>query len=70
MADLSTVGTGAMQDILMSITGTNGLTSAIDEMTGFIVSFKHIFIATFEALSVPIKGLIHQINAIHLALEW
>jgi hypothetical protein len=69
MADLSTVGTGAMQDILMSITGTNGLTSAIDEMTGFIVSFKHIFIATFEALSVPIKGLIHQINAIHLALS-
>lgn len=69
MADLSTVGTGAMQDILMSITGTNGLTSAIDEMTGFIVSFKHIFIATFEALSVPIKGLIHQINAVHLALS-
>ena len=69
MADLSTVGTGAMQDILMSITGTNGLTSAIDEMTGFIVSFKHVFIATFEALSVPIKGLIHQINAVHLALS-
>tara|TARA_R100000353_G_scaffold53106_1_gene42453 strand:- start:12016 stop:14241 length:2226 start_codon:yes stop_codon:yes gene_type:complete len=69
MADLSTVGTGAMQDILMSITGTNGLTSAIDETTGFIISFKHIFIATFEALAQPIRGIIHQINAIHLALS-
>ena len=69
MADLGTVGTGAMQDILMSITGTNGLTNAIDETTGFIISFKHIFIAAFEALSLPIKGLIHQINAVHLALD-
>jgi hypothetical protein len=69
MADLSTVGTGAMQDILMSITGTNGLTSAIDETTGYIISFKHIFIATFEALALPIKGLMHQINAIHLSLS-
>ena len=69
MADLSAVGTGAMQDILLSITGTNGMTAAIDEVTASIITFKELFIASFNVLSIPVQSLLHQINAVQLALS-
>jgi len=69
MADLSAVGTGAMQDILLSITGTNGMTAAIDEVTASIITFKELFIASFNVLSIPVQSLLYQINAVQLALS-
>ena len=68
MADMSAVGTGAMQDILMAITGTNGMTAAVDEATASIITFKELFISAFKVISIPVVSLTHQVNALHLAL--
>jgi hypothetical protein len=57
MADMSAVGTGAMQDILLTITGTNGLTSAIDYLTEGIIYFEATFKTVFAAISIPVTIL-------------
>ena len=55
MADLSAVGTGAMQDILMTMTGTAGISSAIDSLTAGIIYFKAAFTTVFHAMSSEIS---------------
>lgn len=55
MADLSAVGTGAMQDILMTMTGTAGISSAIDSLSAGIIYFKAAFTTVFHAMSVQIS---------------
>jgi len=57
MADMSAVGTGTMQDLLMTITGTNGLTSAIDYLTEGIIYFEATFKTVFAAISIPVTIL-------------
>ena len=55
MADLSAVATGAMQEILMTMTGTAGISSAIDSLSAGIIYFKATFTTVFNALSVNIS---------------
>jgi len=46
-----------MQDILLTITGTNGLTSAIDYLTEGIIYFEATFKTVFAAISIPVTIL-------------
>jgi len=55
MADLSAVATGAMQEILMTMTGTAGISSAIDSLSSGIIFFKAAFTTVFHAMSVQIS---------------
>ena len=55
MADLGAVGTGAMQEILMTMTGTAGISSAIDSITSGIIYTKAAFVAAFNGMSVQIS---------------
>lgn len=54
MADLSTVGSGAMQEILSTITGKNGLGASIDALAEGVIYLKAAFVAAFSAISLPI----------------
>jgi hypothetical protein len=54
MADLSLVGEGALQTILTTMTGTNGMTDAIDSITTGIIYLEAIFKANFAAMSMPV----------------
>ena len=69
MADLKTVGTGAMEDILLTITDSDGLSAAIDEVTASIITMKELFLTTFKVISIPIQSAIHQVSALQLALS-
>jgi hypothetical protein len=69
MADLKTVGTGAMEDILMVITDSDGLSAAIDQVTASVITMKEIFVAAFEVMSIPTQHLFHHLTAIGLALS-
>ena len=69
MADLKTVGTGAMEDILMVITDADGLSAAIDQVTASVITMKEIFVAAFEVMSIPTQHLFHHLTAIGLALS-
>lgn len=57
MADLNLVGTGTMQSILMTITGTGGLTDAIDRITEGVIYFEAAFKTAFAAVSIPVTVL-------------
>jgi hypothetical protein len=69
MADLGAVGTGAMQDILIAITGTNGLTSAIDSVSSGIIFVKAAFVAAFNAIETPISVVNSKLLALNFLLE-
>ena len=69
MADMSTVGTGAMQDILMIMTGTNGITDAIDSMSNGIIYMKAAFIAVFKGIQTPISMLNSRLRVLGHLLE-
>ena len=62
MADLKTVGTGAMEDILMVITDADGLSAAIDQVTASVITMKEIFVAAFEVMSIPTQHLFHHLT--------
>ena len=69
IADIKTVSTGALQDLMIAFTGANGITQAIDQATFSIISFKELAIASLNILSVPFDSLLHQIQAVNLALQ-
>lgn len=69
MADLKTVGTGAMEDILLTITDSNGLSAALDQVTASVITMKELFLTTFKVISIPIQSAIHQVSALQLALS-
>lgn len=69
MADLGAVGTGAMQDILIAITGTNGITSAIDSVSSSIIFLKAAFVAAFNAIETPISVVNSKLLALNFLLD-
>ena len=69
MADLSAVGTGAMQDILIAITGTNGLTAAIDSVSSSIIFVKAAFVAAFNAIETPISIVNSRLLTLNYLLQ-
>ena len=69
MADLSTVGSGAMQDILMTITGKNGLGTSIDALAEGVIYLKAVFVSVFSAISTPISVVNSKLLAFQHLLE-
>lgn len=69
IADLGAVGTGAMQDILMTITGTNGLTDAIDSVSSGIIYLKAAFVAAFNAIETPISIVNSRLLTLNYLLQ-
>lgn len=57
MADLSLVSSGAMQNLLMTFTGTGGITDAVDAITEGVIYFEASFKTAFAAISIPVTVL-------------
>jgi hypothetical protein len=68
MAELSLVSKGSLQDIMVMMTGSSGVTQAIDHMTNGIIIFSELAQSAFKLLSIPIENNIHALYALGKAL--